>query len=285
MEKVQSIKSRIMNDLEKLHFVKSITPLGRHYKKLNGNISTVNDIDIHIYVDDRTNKSCNILLTKCISIVKEVKNLQYKVIVGIYEGPYKPAELKDKKTFLFHLIVDDSSTLKKRKNTSFPTLVSWSKYEPFYGNNFIRHYVDRRITKNDILLSRFGLQRCVDFIENECVSMEYFDLVENKYQTLEYKLSGYYFFYFIFYSLMQSVRNYLRFLQKDIEYQSDIETAKIFIESFFLINSSALLEIVNEMMNIRKTSFITSKIDIIFYKKSILKILNEISSKIKEDYE
>ena len=60
MEKIQKIKSRIMSDLQKLDFVKSITPLGRHYKNLNGNISTVNDIDIHIYVDDRTNNSCNI---------------------------------------------------------------------------------------------------------------------------------------------------------------------------------------------------------------------------------
>ena len=285
MEKIQNIKNEIMSSLKKLHFVKSITLLGRYYKNLKRDLTTVNDIDVHIYVDARNNNSCDILLSRCNNVVKKLGNIEDKIIVGIFDGPYKPTELKDRRTFLFHLIVDDVLTIQNRKKTSFPTLISWSKYKPFYGNNLIKPQIDRRITKSDILLSRFGIKNCINFIENEYISMEYFNIVKKKYQVLKYKLSGYYFFYFLFYSLMQSLRNYLRLLQINIEFKSDIETVNIFIENSTIVNSSALLEIVNEMINIRKKGFIKSNIDVIYYKQRILKILKEIKLKIVEGYE
>jgi hypothetical protein len=280
MKKIQEIKDSLIEELKDLKNVLSITPLGRHYSKTNNNYSLVNDIDIHIYLEEKTERDCSKILKICNTIIQCKKNDTVFIKCGIIDGPFKPQENPNTPIFFFHLIIDDLKSLFNRTLTSYPTILSWSKYEPLFGLNYIKPHLFKCIEISDVLDSRFGVNSCIKFISDECVDMIFFNEKSEKFELIKINLKHYYFFYFLFYSTMQTVRNFMRLNRIDIEFKSEQEVLKIlenYIENEIFIQLNQIVETMNK---IRLSSFSQNNIDISYYKESTLKVLNFFKIKL-----
>lgn len=278
--KIELLKKLIINRFEKFDFVVSITPVGRHYNDRKNNYSNVNDIDIHLLVQKKDKTTCGVLLHSCNKIIESNKDIS----CGIVDGPYKPQETSGKKIFYFHLLVDDIETLKKRSYSSYPTIYSWSKYKPIYGKNFIINYVNRKLNLNDVLLSRFGLFNCLEFIEQGFVDMNYYSALEMDFRILKYKLENYYGVYFQFYSIMQQIRNIQRLHGYDIEFMDDNSVVKSFLENFDFTRENELTDIISSMNSIRQNGYNSSSIDFQNLRKKTIQALKNMTGVIEIKY-
>ncbi|WP_421764818.1 hypothetical protein [Ekhidna sp.] len=212
---VENLKLEIQKIVSNLKNVEYASFVGRFGYKEVPKLLEVNDLDLYLIVTHFQRFKLKQFVENLELLCNKASREGLIIFPLLIDGPFKPQPKVGSKILLVHIIMDDLTSLKSRYKNSLPTLISFSKYESFNGSfNFkITHSVDA----HHLLNSKFGLTNCIKYIRSGYVPMSYYNHSKERFDTLKVDLVGYYFLYFLAYSVFHNCRNFIRYRYSNYE--------------------------------------------------------------------